>query len=133
MDKYLKLRTQSEKQGERNDCTVIATALSARMSYKEAHELIESLGRKPRKGFYTSVIINALDRRGYKIKHYNPVQRNGCKFTNKTIGKAFKRGYFICKNKGHAFALINGEVQDWSTNKAKRVIDVWQITKPKGV
>jgi hypothetical protein len=49
---YEAIRRQSKRFNERNDCTVVATAIAFGVPYKVAHEALRRAGRKSGGGFY---------------------------------------------------------------------------------
>ena len=119
---------------EHNDCTVVAVTLTAEVSYEEAHAALKTAGRRNRCGAYAHQQEKALLALGAKIEKIpTPRKPNGRGYPTKTIGKALGRGNFYVFVSRHAVAVINGEVQDWSAGRAKRIVTVWKITPPGAV
>jgi hypothetical protein len=117
---------------ERNDCSVLAIAIAARMKYKDAHELCASAGRRTGHRFHAMRAVNKLAAEGYCVESVgNLVQKNGSAYTPKTIGNKLKRGYYMCWIRGHVFAVVNGEVEDWTNNRKHRITKAVKITKPR--
>ena len=115
---------------ERADCTVIATAIACRIPYPEAHEMVRMMGRPNRQGFYTNIIAESLPQFGYEAIELKRIkQKNGSLYTPKTIGKKLKSGYYICQVNGHAFAVVNGVVEDWTDGRRHRIKRIWKIKK----
>jgi len=115
---------------EMNDCAVIALSIVMRSTYKEAHALCESMGRKPRKGTYTKTTFGAIARAGFRlepVKHL--VQPNGSKYTPKTIGDKLKKGYFLCFCRGHVFAVVNGDVEDWTQGRRHHITEAYKVVR----
>src|SRR5260370_27733350 len=46
--------------GEHNDCTVVALANAAGISYKDAHEFAAQVGRRPRHGMKTKTQVKEM-------------------------------------------------------------------------
>lgn len=133
MKKYKQVKAQSKKMREYNDCTVVATSIAARIPYNKAHDMLRLRGRKDRRGTNMMVMLDAVADAGCTIERITcPIQPNGSRYTAKTIGKAFPKGYFIIEYRGHVAAMINGEVQDWTDNRNHRVQNVFRITVPRG-
>ena len=129
--KYTKARVASSKKGEHNDCAVVALSIAGRVPYNVAHKELSEQGRKSRHCTHTFMTIKAAIRLGMKVEHSQPRQKTGSMYTPKTIGKVLKRGYYMCRSRGHIFAVVNGEVLDWSEGRQNRIIEVWKVTKPR--
>jgi len=117
---------------ETNDCSVIATAIVCRTTYKVAHQTLFSHGRVNRKGVSNHVIRQAVKSRGFKVSMAQPDrQPNGSKYTPKTVGRRFNRGYYLVFVNGHVLAMVNGEVEDWSQNRRHHVNQVYKVVRPR--
>ena len=116
---------------ETNDCTVIATAICCRMPYEKAHKLLKKFGRGDRKGFCISPHLSAVKHAGFKVDKSNPVQPNGSKYTAITIGNKLKKGYYLLTSDGHAFALVNGSIENWVDGRRHRITAAYKITRPR--
>jgi len=135
MKRYMKAtRTQHRKKNnETNDCSVIATSIVARATYKAAHEACHASGRQARRGLCQHGIVHAVRSFGMTVERIsNPRQKNGSKFTPKTIGSKFKRGYYICFVNNHVFALVNGDVEDWTQGRQHHITDVYKVIRKRG-
>lgn len=134
MIRYTKKRNEGTRAGfnERADCSVMATAIAARMPYEEAHTLLATAGRRKGKRFTTSLVLPHLEAKGYKVEAVeNLKQKNGSAYTPKTIGNRLKRGYYMVWIKGHVFAVVNGVVEDWTQGRQHRITRAVKITKPR--
>jgi hypothetical protein len=133
MDKYTKARKISATLNERNDCTVVGVSIAARVDYKKAHAAMKAAGRRDRCGAYRIDTTEAVHALGCAIEVIDaPRQSNGSRFTAKTIGAGFKRGYFLVFYRGHVAAMVNGQVADWTDNRRHQVQEIWKISVPKG-
>ena len=124
-DHYNTLRQESHRYGERNDCTVIATAMLFSLSYNDAHKLLYDLGRKAHKGFNVDYIVSY-----YKHRCSNPQyirQPNGSLYTVRSIPETLPVGKFMLLTVDHALACINGAIYDWSANRKHRILKVIEI------
>jgi len=134
MKRYLKhknsqARTQLQ---EKNDCAVIALSIVMRSTYKEAHQLCASIGRKNRRGTHTRQTFHAIRAAGFKLEPVKRmVQKNGCKYTPKTIGDKLKRGYYLCFCRGHVFAVVNGDVEDWTEGRQHRITSAYKVVRTR--
>ncbi len=133
-DKYevLKKSRYRKQLKEKNDCTVIASAITFRMPYKKAHEMCRIAGRTIGDGFYSKHIFALMRIRGFKITPVkNLKQKNGSRYTPKTIGKRLKRGYYMVHVNGHVLAVVNGVVHDWSKGRQHHITSAHKITRTR--
>lgn len=116
---------------ETNDCTVVALAHSAGISYEDAHEFARQAGRKPRHGMKPDAVKTMLrnvdiggvatTRQMIVPQPTRPNQFNGY-FYHRTrlrgvsvtsfIRTLPKRGRFYLACTSHAFAYVDGVVID---------------------
>jgi len=111
-----------EKDGftmERNDCAVRAVAISAAISYREAHQLLAAEGRRSRRGTKTWMTERAIKKAGAKLEEVT--------FTylrqNPTLAEAVHRlniGRYLIITRGHALTLIDGVIHDAGTISGPR-------------
>lgn len=126
----------SDKYGEGNDCTVKAVAIACQIPYEEAHQYLSKLGRRKGRGWYHATHIrgNKLVR-GYidnleKIGvAYTPVKVNSR--TVSQVERELKDGHYIVQVSGHALAVVNGKVEDWTSGRKHHVKQVWRIENPR--
>lgn len=119
---------KKSKLEDTNNCTVIALATAFNINYKIADEIATNAGRKRRKGFHVSILMN------YIRNHTNLQFKKIPLKKNITIRRFLEQnpiGRFICCRSGHAFSVICGEIHDASqTNKERQMIySVYQILK----
>jgi hypothetical protein len=114
----------SDAYKENNDCTVKAVAIATNQPYKLVHAKLAEAGRKAGKGTYSHVYKDVMRKMGFNV------------FTVHTTAKTVttlphhldpsKR--YVCNVKGHALAVANGKVEDWSEGRRYRIQNVWEIT-----
>jgi hypothetical protein len=89
-------------------------------------------GRKPRKGATTFEILRAVINMGFKIEGVKKLkQKNGSRYTPKTIGDKLKRGYYLCFCNGHVFAVVNGDVEDWTNNRKHHITQAYKVIRER--
>ena len=133
-DKYEKLKKARYRKSlkETNDCSVMAIAITCRLSYKASHELMAKFGRKNRRGANTFSILSAAKSLGFEITAVNNlVQGNGCGYTVNTIGEKCKAGYYLAFVNGHVLGVVNGDVYDWSQGRRHRIKEVYKVTRKR--
>jgi hypothetical protein len=132
---YKAMRDCSNRFKENKDCAVIATAIVTRTSYEEAHALLKKFGRQNGRGTkFMSITQPAIESIGYTVTEVkNNKQQNGSYYTPKTIGQKLTKGYYLCRVKGHIFAVVNGEVLDWTKGRRHRIIAINQVTKKRAL
>ena len=134
-DKYQKLKKARyrKQMNERNDCSVMALAITCRLTYKRAHEIMAYFGRRPRKGANTFSILSAAKSLGFEVTAVNNlVQGSGCGYTVNTIGEKCKSGYYMAFVNGHVLGVVNGDVYDWTEGRRHRIKEVYKITRKRG-
>ncbi len=134
MKRYMKAKkTIHRKQNnETNDCSVIAVSIVARTTYKAAHVACQASGRTNRRGLCQQGIVHAIRSLGLTVERMQDVrQKNGSKFTPKTIGNKLKRGYYICFVNNHVFAMVNGDVEDWTQGRKHHITDVYKVVRKR--
>lgn len=137
------------KNGEYNDCTVLALAASLEISYDDANQLAKKeLKRQPKKGVPIKNLIQYFDNvESIKIGDISPkyVERmdvrnaylykktgkvNYCKMNISTFVKKYPKGTYYMVVANHAFVIKDGEVLDHKHNlgKTKRIVKyAWKI------
>lgn len=138
--KFNELQRASEAMNEHNDCAVKAVALYCEVSYQQAHAVLKSLGRKDRCGTLDIVIRKAIRRitgnslflahhmdwvSEYPAPHHN--LKSMTTYHPVRFKKVFekKTGKYLIFVRGHVLVMIDGEVIDWTNDKAMRVESVW--------
>lgn len=127
---YQKLRDSSGQMKENKDCAVVAAAIVTQSDYASAHELLKKFGRKDRKGtvFHTTT-KPAIESLGFRLELVNNLQPNGSRYTPKTVAKACQEGYYLCRIKGHIFAVVDGQVMDWTEGRKHRINFIYKVLK----
>lgn len=115
---------------EKKDCAVRALA-SILGDYTKAHEIFTSFGRKPREGTFGFTINKILTNDelmaslGYKVKRmYNMPYFSKVKnrLTMAKLKEYYPQGKYYVTTENHAFALIDGVIQDsFPSGKCKRI------------
>jgi len=131
--RYEAIKRMSNRMNERNDCTVKALAMTGRVTYKVAHGVCADYGRPERRGMYLSqqvkTVFNSI---GFDaIKIHRQAQKNGSKFTPKTVGSVCKAGYYLAFTRSHVLPVINGEVYDWTDGRKHHITSIWKITRKR--
>ena len=121
--KYLR----SKKIKEDNDCTVIALAITAGVSYGKAHETLRRLGRRRGRG----VNFRRVMQKAYAEFGCEAVQVSAMNYTGRTTKtlKLPREDKYLVFTYAHVLAVQFGLVKDWSHNRNKRIKSVWRIRK----
>lgn len=141
---YRERLTASSQLGERRDCSVIAISIATDTPYEKVHAMLQAEGRRKGSGTYprqSEAVIKAL---GYRIEKIKPqdlvAQYGGNRVRNVTtfhprspefawFWKRYAADTLIMRTMNHMLCVKHGVVQDWSTNRALRVVGIWRITK----
>lgn len=133
---YEKERLLASRQGfsEHNDCTVVALALAANMHYDETHRLLQDAGRRNRcrwhlfgwlknnKQFYGTDTVFG-DYKAVRVRLREP------SITLAKFLRDFPRGRFLLHKRGHAFAVIDGQVKNLSSGARTRITEIFHFEK----
>jgi hypothetical protein len=133
-------------QGDRNYCTVTALSATFSISANEAHEYAaKAWGRKKSRGVATAVMLRsfpmaegfsyAKDVMGKDVVRIKAEQDykqpDGSIKTRSmnlsTFAKKHPRGKFYILVKGHALAIIDGEIVDHTDKPKRRVYYAWKV------
>ena len=135
MKRFMKAKATRHRKSnkETNDCSVIAVSIVARTTYKASHAACNANGRRNKKGMYTGSIIATVRSLGFSVEPVKRLtQKNGSKFTPKTIGDKLKKGYFLCFCNGHVFAMVNGDVEDWTNGRQHHIKEAYKVVRTRG-
>jgi hypothetical protein len=118
----------SERQGfnERKDCTVVALCAVTGLPYSRCHAAMRAVGRKDRKGIPFARVVRQV---ASEVSHsFALVCRSG------TLGKFAKKnpqGAFYVTVRGHALAVVNGQICDRvRTPLGSHVRRAWRVEPP---
>lgn len=139
--------------GDDNFCTVTAVSIITGIEFGTVHKMFEQAGRAKGKGFSLYRTIMILYELGWRCtKETEPrtkrkvkvssiydgkqvtITKEG-KYTTKTIGSVYgyKTGRYMGlisnKYESHVFAMINGTVHDWSSNRKYRVHTMYRFER----
>jgi hypothetical protein len=140
-EEYVKMRKRGDKVGDTNDCSVIATALAADISYDEARKLYKAAGRQDRNGVSCLQIDRAMDRlsSGHRVKSkryemedmiplYENIYAKTLTFNN--ISKVLdKEKRYVVIGVDHMAAFRDGRIADWSEGTKRHVKNIYEILK----
>jgi hypothetical protein len=118
----------SSLKGNRNDCVVRALSIAANRPYEECDELFVKFGRKRnhRTDHNISKLVHAHLNSEVVSDHLKGQWPTLTQFI-----KANPKGRFVLTRNGHAFALVDGVVHDWSrgTGARSRIVKAWKVEK----
>lgn len=111
---------------ETQDCAVRAMANAFGVPYAYAHQVFEAAGRKSSRPTSVKVIKNIVTQEhgGKKGIHMDRIGRGAGQrqVTISTFCRFHPTGTYYCIVSDHAFAVVNGVVQDTFKNKGGRRI-----------
>lgn len=129
-------RSQSKRPKQRNDCTVIALAVSASLTYDAAYDIVASRGRKCAEGYWFPF--------GFKTIRSGPMPEAGVRFDwisypavkydrrehIDSFARSHKKGVFVLRLSKHVCAVVDGVVHDTHRTYDERcVYGAWKVTK----
>jgi hypothetical protein len=127
---YQKMSQASDVMQETKDCSVIAIAIVAGLTYTDAHSLLEQVGRKPRSTTRSKQINQALKLLNIETESVTEQYRDtlGAK-TIRTLGRvmADHKGVYLAYTYDHIMAIKDGIIHDWLDGHLHRITQVVQL------
>jgi len=103
-----------------NCCTIRSIAIAFKIPFQEAYMIGKKAGRPHGKGFYLDSLMKYL----YLHTQYNfnivKLKSNG--ITIRRFLERYPVGKFVCGRRGHAFAIVHGEIQDLAYNTERQIV-----------
>lgn len=127
---FADLERVAAEYGEKNDCTVKAIAAACEVSYGKAHRTLAKLGRQRGRGASLMMIHRAVEAViGTTSDYHQTYKGSAVGLTLNRFRKAHPTGNYIICSRGHAMAVVNGELIDWTADTAgrRKVTNVWRI------
>jgi len=132
---FQKMLQASEAMGETDDCAVISVAIVGGLTYKDAHNLLERAGRKPRESTDIDQAHQSLKLLNINTKDVTKQYRDtlGAK-TIRTLGRviADRKGIYLAYTYDHIMAVKDGIIHDWLDGSLHRIIRVEKLRHLKG-
>lgn len=140
-EKFKSYQALAITEGEDNDCSVRAVSAATGEDYKKVLALFNANGRMPRKGTPNELTMRMIVQLGFKwnfvsCESFNPPARaargkhgitshHPDRFPHMWKG----RGNFICWNRKHMWAIVDGVNFDWSRGKALRIYRIIKVER----
>ncbi len=114
---------------EVNDCSVIALAISCNISYDTSYRWCRAVGRVANKGLANDPLLSIIrDNDAYTLTRFKDLfNPNGTRIAKLIVGQRMREGRFLCFVDGHAFSVVDGEVQDSSQRDGLSVMEAYQV------
>lgn len=136
----------TKKATDNNYCTVAALSATFKLSYDQAYDFArDEWSRKKGKGVATSIMLRSfpmavgkeyfkevLDKQVVRVKaEQDYKQPDGSiktrDMTLSTFSKKYLRGKYYILVKGHALAVIDGEIVDHTDKPKRRIRYAWKV------
>ena len=126
--------------GDKNCCTVIATAVAFEQPFKEVQSYFFKLGRKRNRGFAIYNYMNEICKK-YKYKHeiitlYDKDEVReifGVGLTPNNVADYLDLSTYLIGVNEHIFTLKNGIVEDWTKGRKHQVETIIRVEPIKKV
>lgn len=122
---YTKIRNGSD---DRNDCTVIATAIVCGIAYSKAQSLLADAGRIKGRGCLPSIYQKVIRDQGFSIQDIHPQFKAK---TIRTLERELAESWGGCKVligiRRHVLAWDGAKIQDWTGGRIHRIRDIFLI------
>lgn len=132
--------------GDSNSCTVKALSATFKISYDQAYDYAATMwARKKGRGVRTMEILKtfpaSIDQSATVLggtvtkvratKDYKQPDRTikTRKMTLGTFTSTYRTGTYYVLVKGHALAVIDGEVVDFKEEFGRKIMDAWKVNK----
>ena len=120
---------------DKNFCTVAALALTLDWSFGKAHRHMAKAGRKNGRGMFECdwrpAIQAAAESVGKRFKegHWH-IRGDGRAMTLSRFCKEYPTGTYYVKVSGHAVAIVDGVMHDWTADTAgrRKIIGAYKLT-----
>lgn len=135
--------------GEDNDCAVRAISILSGLSYETVHDAFIAAGREVGKPTPWTVITAACAALGVTLKEVKPERTADIIASYPGVHSALKsitthhpvrfpkawadQPAVMMDTGGHVAAFKDGQLHDWSVNRAMRVKKLWTVTGGKAV
>lgn len=142
---FEQMKLISKEMNEKNDCSVIAVALSTDSRYEDVHDTFTVLGRRARKGCSPIIIRKAVEKHGHIVRSWGwkrmremiesyPHPHDALKNITTHHMRRFPESWSDVSNvimltRSHCLCVKDGVNLDWSINNALRASDIWDIIK----
>ena len=130
MNYYETIKKKSQRQKEKNDCSVKAVALATGRDYDEVHDAFNRAGRKIRHTTPRVITDQVVENMGYIwVDVTLNYDAKTVRMLEKEVTKRKTLIVFVCK---HVLCLRNGKVQDWTAGRMHRVQEIFELEKHGG-
>lgn len=127
---YQKLKEESYKLNEHNDCAVKAIAVVCGIQYKDAWNLAKKFGRRFRgRTNKHRITFPAIKSKGFVCTDVWDHKMNKAKTIRSLKPLIPSRGVFLVFVRGHVFAVRGGEIHDWTEDRCYRIKLIMRVSK----
>jgi hypothetical protein len=137
---YREMRGKSDAFEELNDCSVVATAIAAGLTYRKSRGLYRRAGRKKGCGVNYDIIEQVMSslkddhhircvRYPFHVRLKLMESKNGGRaLTFNNVVKVLEDSKrYIIVGKDHMVACLDGRIADWSEGTRYRVENIYEI------
>jgi hypothetical protein len=108
---------------DRRNCVLKSVALAGCMDYSTVDEVFTRHGRQRNRATLPYVSLAAMRELFPLARRYTPVLHE----TTKAFCESHRQGHYLVFVRGHAFALCDGVVFDWTYRPRAKVRCYWQL------
>lgn len=125
---YKYLKAHSAQINERNDCTVIALCVVAKMPYAKAHAHLASHGRKARHGCHIHQWMAAYEAAGVEL-HEIALEAATMRSAEAELRAKYAGRKVLLRVRGHVSAWDGAKIQDWAEGRLHRIEKAFLINQ----
>jgi hypothetical protein len=140
-ERFAALSQDGRALGEKNDCCVVTLAAAGDIPYEQAHAMLKKRGRRNGRGANGRDVLAALRELGFAVERvpvremidrYPGVHRNLKNVTThhpRRFPAAWRGKSYVMMVRAHILAVVDGEVQDWTVNRAKQAQELYEVKR----
>jgi len=122
-----KISSTEEYKADSGCCTVCTLSIIADIPFDEAQAVMAANGRKFRKGMYDREYLPVY-KKFCKLKAIEGYEGVAVSAFMRRRKHLIKNNTVIIKNRGHIFAVQNGEIEDWmDATRRHRIKELWVV------
>ena len=127
-------RSRSRRPRQKNDCTVRALAVAAKLDYDAAYDLLKDAGRRSHRGFHFPSWAKTVVVNGYGlVRETFPARKGQPRMNVARFCRSHRRGRYIIQTAKHVAAVVDGVLYDDAEPDAGRcVYGCWRLRRHRG-
>jgi len=128
MNDFQTLLADAERHKDNRCCAPIAVAVLTGNKFRTVQNWFSKLGRRIGRGTPRWMTYQVLKNNGYELRRCEKMEKRFR--TVRTLERnVSKRANLLVFTRGHALAIKNGKVQDWTKGRLNRIQKIYIVEK----